>query len=395
MASLSRAPHQPASRANASSRSRPAAARPAANHAACARAARPTPSGRTSISPSIRRWAAACRAPSGWRAERTSTPSRTSRPMPPRRSRRLPAGIERAILSLGDVGRVHLYRWGDGGAHFHVWFLPRPLGMLEAKNHMLPLWEDVLPNVSDEELADAARAGGGRAVTAPAALARRLGTGDAVVIGLGSMIGAGVFAALGPAAAAAGGWPADRPAARRRASRTAMRCPPPSSPRTTRPRAVRTSTAANASAGLGLPGGMGLRDRQDGRCAAMALTFAAYLLPQPGCAAAAGGGRRDRPHGGELPRHHAHRRAGARPGGAVRRGAGAVFVAVAAAATLSGAAAQPATSTGRRLWRAAVGRAAVLRLRRLCPDRDAGRGGPRAGTHHPARHPARVGHHAS
>jgi APA family basic amino acid/polyamine antiporter len=39
--------------------------------------------------------------------------------------------------------------------------------------------------------------------TAPA-LARRLGTRDAVVIGLGSMIGAGVFAAFGPAAAAAG-----------------------------------------------------------------------------------------------------------------------------------------------------------------------------------------------
>jgi APA family basic amino acid/polyamine antiporter len=36
-------------------------------------------------------------------------------------------------------------------------------------------------------------------------LARRLGTGDAVVIGLGSMIGAGVFAAIGPAAKAAGG----------------------------------------------------------------------------------------------------------------------------------------------------------------------------------------------
>ena len=35
-------------------------------------------------------------------------------------------------------------------------------------------------------------------------LARRLGTPDAVVIGLGSMIGAGVFAAFGPAAAAAG-----------------------------------------------------------------------------------------------------------------------------------------------------------------------------------------------
>lgn len=35
-------------------------------------------------------------------------------------------------------------------------------------------------------------------------LRRRLGLGDAVVIGLGSMIGAGIFAALGPAAAAAG-----------------------------------------------------------------------------------------------------------------------------------------------------------------------------------------------
>ena len=38
-----------------------------------------------------------------------------------------------------------------------------------------------------------------------ARLERRLGTFDAVVIGLGSMIGAGIFVALGPAAAAAGG----------------------------------------------------------------------------------------------------------------------------------------------------------------------------------------------
>ncbi|MFB4197361.1 APC family permease [Streptomyces carpaticus] len=39
---------------------------------------------------------------------------------------------------------------------------------------------------------------------APDALRRRLGTTDAVVIGLGSMIGAGIFAALAPAARAAG-----------------------------------------------------------------------------------------------------------------------------------------------------------------------------------------------
>jgi APA family basic amino acid/polyamine antiporter len=44
-----------------------------------------------------------------------------------------------------------------------------------------------------------------RQQTSPdAGLARRLGTLDAVVIGLGSMIGAGVFAAFGPAARAAG-----------------------------------------------------------------------------------------------------------------------------------------------------------------------------------------------
>jgi hypothetical protein len=46
----------------------------------------------------------------------------------------------------------------------------------------------------------------------PTRLARRLGLLDAVVIGLGAMIGAGVFAAAAPAAdaAAAGCWPAWR-----------------------------------------------------------------------------------------------------------------------------------------------------------------------------------------
>jgi APA family basic amino acid/polyamine antiporter len=38
------------------------------------------------------------------------------------------------------------------------------------------------------------------------ALDRRLGTGDAVILGLGSMVGAGVFAVWAPAAAAAGSW---------------------------------------------------------------------------------------------------------------------------------------------------------------------------------------------
>ena len=45
---------------------------------------------------------------------------------------------------------------------------------------------------------------GARAKDEPSRLARRLGTFDAVTIGLGAMIGAGVFAAIGPAADAAG-----------------------------------------------------------------------------------------------------------------------------------------------------------------------------------------------
>jgi diadenosine tetraphosphate (Ap4A) HIT family hydrolase len=63
--------------------------------------------------------------------------------------------IERAILTLGDVGRVHVYRWGDGVAHFHIWFIPRPLGMLEASREMLMLWEDVLPPATSDQIQEA------------------------------------------------------------------------------------------------------------------------------------------------------------------------------------------------------------------------------------------------
>jgi len=65
------------------------------------------------------------------------------------------ARVERAILGLGDIARVHVYRWGDGNAHFHVWFYPRPLGMLEARREMLPLWADLLPEAPEEAVVDA------------------------------------------------------------------------------------------------------------------------------------------------------------------------------------------------------------------------------------------------
>jgi len=28
--------------------------------------------------------------------------------------------------SIGDIGRVHVCRWGDGSEHLHWWFMARP-----------------------------------------------------------------------------------------------------------------------------------------------------------------------------------------------------------------------------------------------------------------------------
>jgi diadenosine tetraphosphate (Ap4A) HIT family hydrolase len=61
----------------------------------------------------------------------------------------LTARIERAVLAIGGVARVHVARWGDGGAHFHLWFLPRPLGALQLRGSMLPMWLDLMPTVSE------------------------------------------------------------------------------------------------------------------------------------------------------------------------------------------------------------------------------------------------------
>jgi hypothetical protein len=69
----------------------------------------------------------------------------------------LTARVERALLSPGDVARVHVARYGDGAAHFHLWFFPRPLGALQLRGSMLPVWLDVLPLLPADEV-DAALA---------------------------------------------------------------------------------------------------------------------------------------------------------------------------------------------------------------------------------------------
>lgn len=69
----------------------------------------------------------------------------------------LTVGLVRAIEALPSVGRCHVSRWGDGGAHAHVWFIARPLGMTQLRGTYMALWDDLLPpmptDVRDDNLA--------------------------------------------------------------------------------------------------------------------------------------------------------------------------------------------------------------------------------------------------
>ena len=68
--------------------------------------------------------------------------------------------VEAAIMGLGDIARVHVNKWGDGGAHLHWWLIARPEGLLQLRGTCLPLWGDVLPklpqDVWDEAVASVA-----------------------------------------------------------------------------------------------------------------------------------------------------------------------------------------------------------------------------------------------
>lgn len=113
------------------------------------------------------------------------------------------------------------------------------------------------------------------------ALARRLGTFDAVVIGLGSMIGAGVFAAFAPAAAAAGGGLlAGLVLAAFIAYCNAMASAQLAAQY---PTSGGTYVYGRERLGhwWGFAAGWGFVVGKTASCAAMALTFAAYAVPGP------------------------------------------------------------------------------------------------------------------
>lgn len=55
-----------------------------------------------------------------------------------------------AIEALPSVGRCHVARWGDGGAHGHIWFIARPARMPQLRGTFMALWDDIIPPIPDE-----------------------------------------------------------------------------------------------------------------------------------------------------------------------------------------------------------------------------------------------------
>src|SRR6266498_3842290 len=134
-------------------------------------------------------------------------------------------------------------------------------------------WEEALVTVDDG--GPAAGTVGGQP-----ALARRLGTFDAVVIGLGSMIGAGVFAAFAPAAKAAGAGLLIGLAL----AAVVAYCNATSSAQLAAVYPVSGGTYIYGRERLGpwwgFLAGWGFVVGKTASCAAMALTFAAYAAPE-------------------------------------------------------------------------------------------------------------------
>jgi diadenosine tetraphosphate (Ap4A) HIT family hydrolase len=65
--------------------------------------------------------------------------------------------IVRHIQALPHISRAHVYRYGDGGAHLHIWFFARPEGQAQLFGSWLVVWDDLLPEYpADIAEADAA-----------------------------------------------------------------------------------------------------------------------------------------------------------------------------------------------------------------------------------------------
>jgi diadenosine tetraphosphate (Ap4A) HIT family hydrolase len=72
--------------------------------------------------------------------------------------------VERAVLSVGEIGMVHIGRWGEGAEHLHWWFIGRPKGMRQLRSSFAEIWDEVLPptpkDIWEDNLARVVRAMG-------------------------------------------------------------------------------------------------------------------------------------------------------------------------------------------------------------------------------------------
>lgn len=66
--------------------------------------------------------------------------------------------VERAIHTLGDIGRVHMSKWGDGSYHAHVWFFGRPARLPQLIGSFSSIWYDILPPLPEKLRLDNLRA---------------------------------------------------------------------------------------------------------------------------------------------------------------------------------------------------------------------------------------------
>lgn len=64
----------------------------------------------------------------------------------------LEVAVAAGVEELPSVGRAHLAKWGDGGAHLHLVFLGRPAQMLQLRGSCLLDWAESMPVVPADVL---------------------------------------------------------------------------------------------------------------------------------------------------------------------------------------------------------------------------------------------------
>jgi diadenosine tetraphosphate (Ap4A) HIT family hydrolase len=60
------------------------------------------------------------------------------------------ARVERAVRGVGEIGRVHVCRFGEGGEHMHWWFIARPARIPQLASSFAAIWDDVLPPTPED-----------------------------------------------------------------------------------------------------------------------------------------------------------------------------------------------------------------------------------------------------